>query len=80
MFFSRMKSLLFFTFYYQPVNSPVPYWNFNPFCLDVLESYECEARFMVAKDDIPILLNALQIPAIFTSFSLEFNCQKDCST
>ena len=51
--------------YYQPVNPSFPYWNFDPFCLDVFDSCECEAHFRVAKDDIPILLNALRIPASF---------------
>ena len=51
--------------YYQPVNPPFPYWNFDPFCFDVLNSCKCEAHFRVAKDDIPILLNAFRIPASF---------------
>ena len=51
--------------YYQSVNPPFLYWNFDPFCLDVYDSCECEAHFRVAKDDIPILFNALQIPASF---------------
>ncbi|CAH3150859.1 unnamed protein product, partial [Pocillopora meandrina] len=42
--------------YYQPVNPSFPYWNFDPFCLDVFDSCECEAHFRVAKDDIPIPL------------------------
>ena len=53
--------------YYQPVNPSFPYWNFDPFCLDVFASCECEAHFRVAKDDLPILMNALQIPASFKS-------------
>ena len=40
--------------YYQPVNPSFPYWNFDPFCLDVFDSCECEA-----------VMNALQIPASF---------------
>ena len=24
--------------YYQPVNPSFPYWNFDPFCLDVFDS------------------------------------------
>ena len=56
--------------YYQHVNPAFPYWNFDPFCLDVFDFCECEAHFRVANDDIPILLNALRIPAVFTSFSL----------
>ncbi|XP_066030312.1 uncharacterized protein [Pocillopora verrucosa] len=51
--------------YYQPVNPSFPYWNSDPFCLDVFDSCECEAHFRVAKDDIPMLLNALRIPASF---------------
>ena len=57
--------------YYQPVTPPFPYWNVDPFCLDVFDSSEYEAHFMVAKDDILILLNALRISVIFT-FSLNF--------
>ena len=43
--------------YYQPVIliPPFPDWNFDPFCLDVFDSCDCEAHFRVAKDDIPIL-------------------------
>ena len=51
--------------YYQPVNPSFPYWNVDLFCLDVFDSCECEAHFRVAKDDIPMLLNALRIPASF---------------
>ena len=24
--------------YYQPANPPFPYWNFDPFCLDMFDS------------------------------------------
>ena len=51
--------------YYKPVNPPFPDWNFDPLCFDVFDSCECEAHFRVAKDDIPILLNAFRIPASF---------------
>ena len=40
--------------YYQLVNPLFPYWNFDPFCVDVFDSCECKAYFRVAKDDIPI--------------------------
>ena len=65
MFFSMMKSLVFFTIITNPLIPPFPDWNFDPFCLDVFDSCECEAHFRVAKDDIPILLDALRIPASF---------------
>ena len=65
MVFSIMKSLVFFTIITNPLIPPFPDWNFDPFCLDVFDSCECEAHFRVAKDDIPMLLNALRIPASF---------------
>ena len=65
MVFSMMKSLVFFTIITNPLILPFPDWNFDPFCLDVFDSCECEAHFRVAKDDIPMLLNALRIPASF---------------
>ena len=36
--------------YYQSANPPFLRWNFDPFCLDVYDSCECEAPFRVAKD------------------------------
>ena len=65
MVFSMMKSLLFFTIITNPLIPPFPDWNFGPFYLDVFDTCECEAHFRVAKDDIPVLLNALRIPASF---------------
>lgn len=59
------EEFLFLYNYYEPVNPSYPYWDFDPFCLDSFNSCECEAHFRVAKDDLPILLNALQIPATF---------------
>lgn len=52
--------------YYQPFNPLFRYWNFDPFRLDVFDSCKCEAHFRVAKDDLLILMNALQILASFS--------------
>ena len=39
---------IFFLYnYYQPVNPSIPYWNFDPFCLDVFDSCECEGMARV---------------------------------
>ena len=50
---------------YLSSNPSYPYWEFDSFCLDDFDSSECEASFRVAKDDLPILLNALRCPATF---------------
>ena len=47
-------------------NPVYPYWKFNRFCLDDLESSECEAMFRVRKDDFAVLMNALNVPETFT--------------
>jgi len=57
------EEFLFLFDYYQPANPPFPYRNFDPFCLDVFDSCECEAHFRVTKDDLPILLDALLVKA-----------------
>ncbi|CAH3172856.1 unnamed protein product [Porites lobata] len=62
--------------YYQPVNPSFPYWNFDPFCLDVFDSCECEAHFRVAKDDIPMLLKALRIPTVSKKQRVVYNGHK----
>ena len=41
------------------------YWEFEPFCLDSLDSSECKSEFRLEKDDIPIVADALQVPARF---------------
>ena len=47
-------------------NPVYPYWKFNRFCLDDLESSECEAMFRVRKDDFAVLMDALNVPETFT--------------
>ena len=39
---------------YESVNPLYPYWEFEPFCLDSLDSSECKSEFRLEKDDIPI--------------------------
>ena len=50
---------------YESVNPLYPYWEFEPFCLDSLDSSECKSEFRLEKDDIPIVADALQVPARF---------------
>ena len=64
--FLNDEEFLFLYDYYKPgVNPSCPHWNFDLFCLDSFNLCECEAHFSVAKDDLPILLNNLKIPATF---------------
>ena len=51
--------------YYRSANPSYPYWEFDRFCLDNFDSSECESSFRVAKDDKPILVEALGIPPSF---------------
>lgn len=51
--------------YYESTNPLFPYWDFDRFCLDDFTSNECIANFRVAKDDILVLKDALQIPETF---------------
>lgn len=50
---------------FKPLHPSYPYWDFDPFSLDSFDSYECEAHFRVAKHDLPILLDAFQVPETF---------------
>lgn len=50
---------------FKPLYPSYPYWDFDPFSLDSFDSYECEAHFRVAKHDLPILLDAFQVPETF---------------
>jgi len=50
---------------YEPANPSYPYWEYDSFCLDSLSSCECESNFRVAKEDIPVLVDYLQLPARF---------------
>ena len=40
---------------YKSVNPLYPYWEFQPFCLQNIDSSECLAEFRVTKEDIPFL-------------------------
>ena len=59
------EEFLFLYDFYESVIPSYPYWDFDTFCLDSFHSCKCEAHFRVAKDDLLILLNALQLPATF---------------
>ena len=47
------------------MNPLYPYWEFEPFCLDSLDSSKCKSKFILEKDNIPIVADALQVPARF---------------
>lgn len=47
------------------VQSVVPILRFRSFSLDSFDSCEYEAHFRVAKHDLPILLDAFQVPETF---------------
>ena len=42
-----------------------PHWKYEPFSLDNFDGSECRAEFRVDKEDIPLLVNALQVPEYF---------------
>ncbi|CAH3163482.1 unnamed protein product, partial [Porites lobata] len=50
---------------YKAVNPFYPYLEFEPFCLDSLDSRECKSKFRLEKEDIPFVADALQVPARF---------------
>ena len=50
---------------YDSVNLCFPYWEYDSFQLNDLDSSECKAEFRMEKEDIPRLAAALQIPATF---------------
>jgi hypothetical protein len=50
---------------YEPVNPMYPYWEFQPFCLENMNSSEFLAEFRVKKDDIPLVEECLHIPDRF---------------
>ena len=62
-FFVDDEECLFLYDYYKPIYPSCPYWDFDPFCLESFNSCKCAAHLSVAKDDLPILLNDLKIPA-----------------
>ena len=56
------KSFLFFT---KSTNLNFPHWEYEPFSLDNFDSSEARAEFRVDKEDIPLLVNVLQVPEYF---------------
>ena len=50
---------------YESKNSNFPHWEYEPFSLDNFDSSEGRAEFRVDKEDIPLLVNALQVPEYF---------------
>ena len=59
------EEFLFLYEEYESVNPFYPYWEFEPFCLDSLDSSECKSEFRLEKEDIPFVADALQVPARF---------------
>ena len=59
------KEFLFLYKEYKAVNPFDPYWEFDPFSLDSLDSRECKSEFRLEKEDIPFAADALQVPARF---------------
>ena len=60
------KEFLFLYKEYKAVNPFYPYWEFEPCCLDSLDSTECKSEFRLEKEDIiPFVADALQVPARF---------------
>ena len=50
---------------FQPKNLEYPYWEYDPFSLDVLTSDECESHLRLQKDDILNVAERLQLPDRF---------------
>ena len=73
MVFSMIKTLLFFKITTNPL---ILHFQTGISMHSVFDSCECETSFRVAKGDIPILLKASRIPAIFAFLLLKFNCLK----
>ena len=53
---------------YESINLNFPHWEYEPFSLDNFDSSEARAEFRVDKDDIPLLVNALQVSEYFDAF------------
>jgi len=51
--------------YYQSDNPAYPYWEYDAFCLNSLDSSECKAEFRVEKEDIPHLAMSIGVPNKF---------------
>ena len=50
---------------YQSTNLNFPHWEYEPFSPDNFDGSEARTEFRVDKEDIPLLVNALQVPEIF---------------
>ena len=50
---------------HESTNLYFPHWEYEPFSLDIFDSSEARAEFRVDKEDIPLLVNALQVPEYF---------------
>ncbi|KXJ11519.1 hypothetical protein AC249_AIPGENE22737 [Exaiptasia diaphana] len=50
---------------YSSVNPKYPYWEYDDFDLDSLDSSECISDFRVDKNDIPLLADVLGVPQVF---------------
>ena len=64
--FLRDEEFIILNELYQSDNPMYPYWEFQPFSLQNLDTSECVAEFRVKKEDIPIVAEALQLPERFT--------------
>ena len=49
----------------ESTNLSFPHVEYKPFSLDNFDSSEVRAKFRVDKEDIPSLVNALQVPEYF---------------
>ena len=59
------EEFLFLNEEYESVNLCYLHWEFEPFCLDSLDSSECKSEFRLEKEDVPLVPDALQVPARF---------------
>ena len=50
---------------YESTNLNFTHWEYEPFSLDNFDSSEARAEFRVDKEDIPLLVNALQVTEYF---------------
>ena len=50
---------------YESTNLNFPHWEYEPFSLNNFDSSEATAELRVNKEDIPLLVNALQVPEYF---------------
>ena len=59
------------------MNPLYPYWEFEPFCLDSLDSSGCKSQFTLEKDDIPIVADAVAAGSHVVVFFLHFPTSLD---